>query len=98
MQQWAVQLPPTNPEAVEPYVPRWSAKAYDPPEFLEHYPVPQGYDYNVYSFLGKWDPHHGKYFVRPWKRILFFKEMWKYMVGHGRRMYLAESYNGRPYR
>eukprot|EP00983_Pelagomonas_calceolata_P092071 1157625-Pelagomonas_calceolata.AAC.5 len=44
--------------------PRWR-DIRDRPHFLEQYPCRDGQVYNVNSFLGKLDPHGGKYYVPP---------------------------------
>jgi len=46
---------------------------YDRPAFLEQYPCLESQQYNVNSFLGKLDPHNGKYYVPPHKYPQFLQ-------------------------
>jgi hypothetical protein len=49
------------------------------------------------SFAGKYDPLGGKYYVRPEEREWFLGSVYAAIMQSG-RVFLAEYYNGRPYR
>jgi hypothetical protein len=53
--------------------------------------------YNVMSFLGKRDPHGGKYFI-PQERYSLFLKQYTSALASGQPLYLAESYQQQPYR
>lgn len=69
-----------------------------PPDlFLWHYPA-RSRPANVNSFLGKGDPHKGKYYVSPERYPKFLAQYARCLATKQRAMFLTENYNRRPYR
>ena len=71
--------------------------AYLPPSFLQDYPVPPGFDFNVNSFMGAHDAHGGKYFV-PAPQLRAFLGRAARAAARGAKLCLSENYNKRAYR
>jgi hypothetical protein len=70
-----------------------------PPLFLHQYPVPDGKEYTHNSFLGKKDPHGGKFYVPPEKQQQFCEEyLAHWLTPNTRSLYLTENYHDGPRR
>ncbi|KAF5834641.1 hypothetical protein DUNSADRAFT_8649 [Dunaliella salina] len=76
--------------------PRWR-DIHDRPQFLERYPCRDGQMYNVNSFLGKLDPHGGKYYVPP-RQYAKFLEEYHQALEDGYLLFLTENYHTQPFR
>ncbi|KAL6752071.1 hypothetical protein V8C86DRAFT_3141573 [Haematococcus lacustris] len=66
------------------------------PPFLEQYPAEPG-QFNINSFLGYLDVHHGKMFV-PRERYSHFLREYNEAIHNGYRLFLAEVYKTNPFR
>ncbi len=66
--------------------------------FLKNYPVPPGFAFNYNSFMGSFDPHGGKYFVKPQQLKMFLSQAWSARKSYGSKLCLSENYNKRAYR
>ncbi|KAF8067396.1 hypothetical protein HT031_002444 [Scenedesmus sp. PABB004] len=86
------------PGGAERRRPYWSRSRYRPPSFLQHFPAPRGAPYNYVSFLGSLDPHGGKYQVPPSRLEAFLRPYFNTAHHTRRKLFLAECYNGQPYK
>jgi hypothetical protein len=93
-----VQMPPPDAASFPPVRPFFPTKKYFPPSFLKHYAAPPNSSYNYLSFLGDFDPNRGKYLAAGAQLDDFLTSCYKSVALANRRMYLAESYQGQPFK
>lgn len=96
-----MQLPPPD-ASLDPPLQRsiLNKNAYRPPRFLNlpRFAASDSRVFNFMSFLGKADAHGGKYFVPHHQLDEFLLPYFNTAYYKSRRMYLAENYQGQPYR
>jgi hypothetical protein len=95
-----VQLPPpgcTNePPAQRPVL---NKSRYKSPAFLQHFPAaPKNAPFNFLSFLGPVEWQGGKYQVSPAALDAFLQPYFNTAFYSKRRLHIAQSYQGQPYK
>jgi hypothetical protein len=95
-----VQLPPPGCTNEPPAQPQILNKArYKSPAFLQHFPAPpKGAPYNFLSFLGPVEWQGGKYQVSPAALDDFLLPYFNTAFYSKRRLHIAQSYQGQPYK
>lgn len=92
-----VQVPPAD-ASTDPVRPFFNTRKYRPPSFLQHYAAPQGSSYNFLSFLGDFDPNKGKFLAVGDRLETFLTSYYRTVALGNRRMFVAESYQGKPFK
>jgi hypothetical protein len=94
-----VQLPPpgctNDPPEQHPVL---NKPRYKSPSFLQHFGAPKGSPYNFMSFLGPVEWHGGKYLVSPAALDDFLLPYFNTAFYAKRRLHIAQSYQGQPYK
>lgn len=94
-----VQLPPPGcTNEAPPQRPILNKQRYKSPYFLQHFGAPKRAPFNFMSFLGPLDWHDGKYQVSPAALDDFLLPYFNTATYAKRRLYLAQSYQGQPYK
>jgi hypothetical protein len=94
-----VQLPPPGCTNEPPLQRPVLAKSrYRSPSFLQHFGAPKGAAYNFMSFLGPSEWHDGKYLVSPAALDEFLLPYFNTAYYSKRRLHIAQSYQGQPYK
>jgi hypothetical protein len=93
-----VQMPPPDAASFPPVRPFFRKSAYNPPAFLQYYAAPPNSSYNFISFLGDCDPNRGKYLAAGAELDKFLTSYFKTVGLANRRMFLAECYQGQPFK
>jgi hypothetical protein len=83
---------------MDPVRPFFKKATYKSPSFLQYYAAPAGSIYNFLSFLGEPDPNKGKYLAVGDKLDAFLESYFNTVARVRRRMYLAECYQGQPFK
>jgi len=92
-----VQMPPQD-ACMEPTRTWFGKSRYRSPTFLEFYPTPPKSTYNFMSFLGDIEANRGKFLAAGQQKDQFLTSYFKALSLKNRRMYIAECYQGQPFK
>jgi hypothetical protein len=90
-------MPPPD-ASTRPVKPFFNSRKYLPPNFLKYYTAPPGSVYNFLSFLGEHEPAKGKFLAVGGDLDAFLTSYYRTIALANRRMFLAECYQGQPFK